>query len=109
LLDAAWGGVSSVSVRGGPLARELEQAGAGRCLTPSSPAIAEEISALLSDAAEREKRSAAARRFAASRAWNTVAAPLASWCRDARVDPGRLPLSNTPGSLWRRLARRRRP
>jgi glycosyltransferase involved in cell wall biosynthesis len=109
LLDAAWGGVCSVSVRGGPLARELEQAGAGRCLTPSSSAIAEEVSALLSDATEREKRSAGARRFAASRAWNAVAAPLASWCRDARVDPGRLPLSTASGSLWRRLARRRRP
>jgi len=106
LLDAAWGGVSSISVRGGPLARELEQAGAGRSLSPSSAAIAEEISSLLSDPAERERRAAAARRFAAARAWSAVAAPLAAWCRDARVDSGRLPLPAS-GSLWRRLARKR--
>jgi glycosyltransferase involved in cell wall biosynthesis len=106
LLDAAWGGVSSISVRGGPLARELEQAGAGRSLPPSSTAIAEEISSLLSDPAERERRAAAGRRFAAARAWTAVAAPLAAWCRDARVDPGRLPLPAS-GSLWRRLARKR--
>jgi glycosyltransferase involved in cell wall biosynthesis len=108
LLDAAWGGVSSVSIRGGPLARDLELAGAGRSLPPSSSALAEEISALLADPAERQKRSEAARRFAAARAWSGVTAPLAAWCREARVDPGRLPLPSTPRSFWRRLASRQR-
>ena len=35
---------------------------------------------------------AAARAFAAARSWQAVTAPLSEWCRDARVDPGRLPV-----------------
>jgi hypothetical protein len=108
LLDAAWGGVPSVSVAGGPLARELEQAGAGRCVAGTASAMAESVVQLLADREEREKMAAAARRFAASRAWNAVAAPLAAWCRDARVDPGRLPLPEKEARpIWRRLRRRK--
>jgi glycosyltransferase involved in cell wall biosynthesis len=109
LLDAAWGGVCCLAVLGGPLARELEQAGAGRSLPTSSSALADEVSALLADAPEREKRAAASRRFAAARSWSAVTAPLAAWCREARIDPGRLALPNAPRSFWRRLARRKRP
>ena len=107
LLDAAWGGVPSISVAGGPLARELEQAGAGRRVANTAPALAEALIQMLTDRDEREKASAAARRFAAARAWPAVAAPLAAWCREARVDPGRLPLpAREPRSLWRRLRRK---
>ncbi|HKF45476.1 MAG TPA: glycosyltransferase [Thermoanaerobaculia bacterium] len=108
LLDAAWGGVPSVSVAGGPLAKELEQAGAGRRVAGTASALAEAVIQMLSDREERGKASAAARRFAASRAWPAVAAPLAAWCREARVNPGRLPLpaGKESHSLWRRLRRK---
>jgi len=108
LLDAAWGGVPSVSVAGGPLAKELEQAGAGRRVAGTASALAEAVIQMLSDREERGKTSAAARRFAASRAWPAVAAPLAAWCREARVNPGRLPLpaGKESHSLWRRLRRK---
>jgi glycosyltransferase involved in cell wall biosynthesis len=108
LLDAAWGGVPSVSVAGGPLARDLEQAGAGRRVAGTASALAEAVSQMLSDEAEREKAADAARRFAAARSWPAVAAPLATWCRDARIDPGRLPLPRTESRpLWRRLRRKK--
>jgi glycosyltransferase involved in cell wall biosynthesis len=107
LLDAAWGGVPSVSVAGGPLARQLEDAGAGRRVARTAPALAEAVAQVLTDTVERQKAAAAARRFAAARAWPTVAAPLAAWCREARVDPGRLPLPRAEAQpLWRRLRKR---
>lgn len=105
LLDAAWGGVPSLSVGGGSLARDLEEAGAGKRVAPSSSALAEALSQLLADASERERVSAAARHFAAARSWTAVTAPLASWCRDARVDPGRLPLAQVSRRLFRRFVR----
>lgn len=109
LLDAAWGGVCSVSMNGGPLARELEAAGAGVRVTASASAVADAVSALLTDAGRLGACRAAARAFAAERTWGTVAAPLAAWCREATVDPGRLPFPSSPGrSLWRRIAARRR-
>jgi glycosyltransferase involved in cell wall biosynthesis len=110
LLDAAWGGVCSLSVGGGSLARELELAGAGRTASRSSSALAEAVAALLGDDAERERASAAARRFAATRAWASVTAPLAAWLREPRVDPGRLPFpaAASASSFWTRLARKRR-
>jgi glycosyltransferase involved in cell wall biosynthesis len=103
LLDAAWGGVPSLSVGGGALARELEEAGAGRRVAPTASALAEALSQTLSDAAEREKASAAARKFAAGRSWTSVAAPVAAWCRDARTDPGRLPLPQQTRRRFQRL------
>jgi glycosyltransferase involved in cell wall biosynthesis len=103
LLDAAWGGVPSLSVGGGSLARELEEAGAGRRVPSSASALAEAVSQLLSDAPERERLSAAARRFAAGRSWSAVTAPLAAWCRDARVDAGRLPFAQQSRRFFRRL------
>jgi glycosyltransferase involved in cell wall biosynthesis len=107
LLDAAWGGVCSLSVAGGPLARQLEEAGAGRRVAGTAPALADALTRMLADPAEREKMASAARRFAAARAWAIVAAPLAAWCREARVDPGRLPLlAGEPQPLWRRLRKK---
>ncbi len=106
LLDAAWGGVCSLAVGGGPLARELEEAGAGRRVVPTASALAEALAALLADPPEREKAGAASRRFAATRAWSSVAAPLAAWCRDSRVDSGRLPFPRSEAPpLWRRLGK----
>jgi hypothetical protein len=108
LLDAAWGGLTSLSVAGGPLARQLEEAGAGRQVAATAPAVADALTQMLgADAAEKEKMAAAARRFAAARAWSLVAAPLAAWCREARVDPGRLPLPPPESQpLWRRLRKK---
>jgi len=107
LLDAAWGGLPSLSVAGGPLARELEEAGAGRRVTGRASALAEALTQMLADPAVRETGAAAARRFAAARAWSLVAAPLAAWCRDARIDPGRLSLPHHESQpLWRRFRKK---
>ncbi|HKD11772.1 MAG TPA: hypothetical protein VKE50_06840 [Thermoanaerobaculia bacterium] len=110
LLDAAWGGLASLSVGGGALARELEAAGAARTASASSSAVAEAVSAFLADGGAREKAMEAARLFASTRTWPAVAAPLASWLREARVDPGRLafPLAAPLRTLWQRLAGKRR-
>ncbi len=89
LLDAAWGGVPSVSVGGGALARELEEAGAGRRTGRGPREISEAIAEMLR-AGDRARE--AARRFAAGRTWTRVCEPLARWCREAAVDAGRLPL-----------------
>jgi glycosyltransferase involved in cell wall biosynthesis len=106
LLDAAWGGVPSVSVAGGALARELEDAGAGWRVERSADALAHAILAGL----EPERRAAASRRareFAGERTWDRVAEPLVSWCVDARVDANRLHYPAPPEPrLWDRLARR---
>jgi glycosyltransferase involved in cell wall biosynthesis len=92
LLDAAWGGVASVSVGGGTLARELAAAGAAFECRRDPGDLALRVAALLSDAARRKSAGDAARAFAAARSWKAVTAPLAEWCRGARVDPGRLPV-----------------
>jgi len=100
LLDAAWGGVPSVSIAGGSLARELESAGAGRQCARDVSALVRAVGEILSAGnAARE----AARSFAAGRTWSATAAPLAAWCRDAAVDPGRLsaPASGGIGRLLR--------
>ena len=108
LLDAAWGGVPSLSVAGGSLARQLEEAGAGRRVARTASALAEAVSQMLSAPEERANAGAAARRFAAGHAWAAVASPLAAWCREARVDPGRKPLSLEPAQpLWRRVLRKK--
>ncbi|HEY3203956.1 MAG TPA: hypothetical protein VGL03_09880 [Thermoanaerobaculia bacterium] len=105
LLDAAWGGVPSVSVGGGTLARELTRAEAAFECGMESSALAGRVVALLSDPERRAKAGEAARRFAAARTWKAVAAPLSAWMREARVDPNRLPFpeSGRSGSLLRRL------
>lgn len=108
LLDAAWGGVPSVTVSGGSLAAELEAAGASRRVPRDAEALAAAVVGMLSDAGRRATASAAARSFAGSRPWKAVAAPLQAWCRAAAVDPGRLPLAPPrSGSLWNRVFTRR--
>ena len=107
LLDAAWGGVASLSVAGGTLARELAEAGAGRAVERSAEALAAAIVDALRDPPARAAASRAARRFAAERTWAAVARPLLFWCRGARIDPLRLPLAEpAEPSFWRRFARR---
>jgi hypothetical protein len=101
LLDAAWGGVPSVTVEGGALARELEQAGAAMSSPRSPESLARAIGAILAGA---PNHTAAARRFASGRTWDRVAAPLADWCRTAAVDPGRRPMADAePRSFLARL------
>ncbi len=110
MLDAAWGGLGSLSVGGGALARELEAAGAARTAPASASALADAVSAFLGDAAARDQAGRAARAFAAARTWPAVTAPLAAWLREARVDPGRLafPHAAPLRTLWQRLAGKRR-
>jgi glycosyltransferase involved in cell wall biosynthesis len=107
LLDAAWGGLTSISIAGGTLARELEEAGAGCRVERSSEALSAAIVGALRDADGRASAARAARRFAAERKWEAVARPLLTWCRRARIDPQRLPLPEpVEPSFWRRFGRR---
>lgn len=102
ILDAAWGGLPSVTVGGGAIARDLARAGGAVECGRDAAALAAALSALLSDAAERARAAASARAFAASRTWKAVAAPLVAWCRSPRVDPhrGAFPARR---SRWKRL------
>jgi len=109
LLDAAWGGLPSISVAGGPLARELEAAGAGWSVERSPGALARALVETLSDSGRLAEAGRAGRHFAGERSWNRVARPLVAWCRRARVDPNRLPFPSEREPLWRRLAGRIRP
>ncbi|HSD72644.1 MAG TPA: hypothetical protein VLE54_07630 [Thermoanaerobaculia bacterium] len=106
LLDAAWGGVPSVSVAGGALARELADAGAGWRVDRSAGALARAILSGLSPD-RREAAARAARAFAAARSWPEVARPLVAWCGRARADRNRLPFPDgSEPRLWQRLTRR---
>ena len=106
LLDAAWGGVPSVSIAGGPLSRELAEAGAGWRAERSVDALAGALVSALSPV-QREAASRAARDFAAARTWDVVAQRLVSWCANARIDPNRLPYPPAQEPrLWQRLAQR---
>lgn len=109
LLDAAWGGLPSISAAGGALARELETAGAGWSVERSRGALAAALVQTLSDSPRLAEAARAGRRFAAERTWDRVARPLVSWCRRARIDPNRLPFPPEREPLWRRLAGRIRP
>jgi glycosyltransferase involved in cell wall biosynthesis len=100
LLDAAWGGVPSVTVGGGPLARELADAGACRPIRRDAGELAKAVLASIGgNPSAREN----ARRFAATRTWPRVAAPLADWCARARRDPGRRELAKTRRGGWMRF------
>ncbi len=106
LLDAAWGGLPSISVAGGALARELEAAGAGWTVERSAETLARTLVEALGDSARLVNAARAARRFAGERSWDRVAGPLVAWCHRARVDPNRLPFPSAREPLWRRLAGR---
>ncbi len=101
LLDAAWGGVPSVTVGGGALARELQACGAALPCRRGAAALSAAIGGVLADAERRRTMSQAARAFAAGRSWANVAAPLSAWMQEARVDPGRRPLPKAPGGRSR--------
>lgn len=106
LLDAAWGGLPSVSIAGGALARDLADAGAGWRADRSAEALARAVLDAM-EPGRRASASAAARKFAAARSWERVARPLVKWCAGARVDENRLPYPAAPEPrLWQRLARR---
>jgi glycosyltransferase involved in cell wall biosynthesis len=107
LLDSAWAGVPSISVAGGTLARELEDAGAGRRVERSPEALAEAVIGALSDPARHAASAEAGRRFAKERTWERVAQPLLFWCRSAHVEEGRLPLpDSSEPRFWKRFRRR---
>jgi len=101
LLDAAWGGVPAVTVGGGALAQELEAAGAAR----RAPFRAEELAGAIREVlGSRTAFAEAARRFASERTWPRVVRPLASWCADASVDPGRGDLPEPEARpIWKRI------
>jgi len=107
LLDAAWGGVPSVTIHGGSLASELARAGAAFECGRDAGAVAGRVGALLSGAGADAlaRASQAARRFAGERTWRTVVAPLEAWCRFPRLDPGRQAAPHEPqkGSRLSRL------
>jgi glycosyltransferase involved in cell wall biosynthesis len=109
LLDAAWGGLPSITVGGGPLARELGAAGAGWSSERGPAALAALVVRILSDPERLAKAGRAGRRFAEQRTWDAVARPLVDWCDRARVDPNRLSFPPEREPLWRRLAGRIRP
>jgi hypothetical protein len=100
LLDAAWGGVPSVTVGGGAVARELEQSGAARRASFRPEELAAAIAEVIGS---RERFAAAARRFASERTWGRVARPLDDWCREPSIDPQRRPFPGESRPLWRRL------
>jgi glycosyltransferase involved in cell wall biosynthesis len=102
LLDAAWGGVPSVTVGGGILGRELEAAGASLRAAPDPEDLAKRIGDVL---AARDRLGAAARRFASERTWERVARPLETWCGEATIDPGRRAFPDEAASapIWKRL------
>jgi glycosyltransferase involved in cell wall biosynthesis len=107
LLDAAWGGVPSLSVAGGSLARELSSAGAGFECARDASTLAQAAASLLSDEERRRRASEESVRFAATRSWASVAEPLAAWVREARVDPCRLPMPIARrDGLWTRVAQK---
>jgi len=109
LIDAAWGGLPSISVAGGPLASELESAGAGWSVERSPEALARALVEGLTDPDRLAEAGRAGRRFAAERSWERVSAPLVAWCRRAEIDPNRLPFPPEREALWRRFTARVRP
>ena len=107
LLDAAWGGLPSVSMEGGALARELDREGAGLSVAGDAAALAAAVAGLLSDDGRRVRLAEGARRFAARQTWQRVAAPLSAWCRNARVDPHRLTFPDgEEAGRWKKLRKR---
>ncbi|MFN2384733.1 MAG: hypothetical protein ABR576_00310 [Thermoanaerobaculia bacterium] len=107
LLDAAWGGLPSVSIGGGTLARDLDREGGGLSVSRSASALTAAVAELLADGDRRRRLAEAARRFAARQSWAEVVAPLAAWCRTARVDLNRLPFPDAQeAGRWKKLRKR---
>ncbi|HVE65899.1 MAG TPA: glycosyltransferase, partial [Thermoanaerobaculia bacterium] len=79
LLDAAWGGLPTLSVAGGSLARELEAAGAGWSVERSPDTLARALLAVLTDRERLASAGLAGRLLAEGKSWEKVAGPLVAW------------------------------
>ena len=102
LLDAAWGGVPSVAVAGGTLARELASAGAAIECGRDAHGLAVSVSGLLLDGPRRKAMGRAARTFAAERVWGNVAAPLRACGAERPRGSGPAAASGGGRGGWRR-------
>jgi glycosyltransferase involved in cell wall biosynthesis len=90
LVDLMWLGLPLVVTDGGSMAAVVREEGAGIAVPPGDPAaLAAAVRALLADPDRRHLASGAARRWAASRSWPSVAAPLLEYARRPWRDPHR--------------------
>ncbi len=90
LVDLMWLGVPVVVTEGGTMARVVSTTGAGLAVPPGDPAaLAAAIKRLLVDPDRRHLASEAAQRWAASRSWTNVAAPLLRFAERPWRDPHR--------------------
>jgi glycosyltransferase involved in cell wall biosynthesis len=116
LVDLMWLGLPAVVTAGGSMARVIEDEGAGVVVPAgNAEALAVAICTLLDDTAARGQARAAARRWAADRSWQQVAAPLLRYAESPWRDPDRARFDAlAPGevtaeeSLLRRIQRRLR-
>ena len=116
LVDLMWLGLPAVVTAGGTMARVVEEEGAGVVVPAgNAEALAAAICSLLADETARSRARAAARRWAADRSWQQVAAPLLRFAESPWRDPDRARFDAlAPGevsaeeSLLRRIQRRLR-
>ena len=116
LVDLMWLGLPAVVTAGGTMARVIEEEGAGVVVPAgNAAALAAAICSLLADETARSRARAAARRWAADRSWQQVAAPLLRFAESPWRDPDRERFDAlAPGevsaeeSLLRRIQRRLR-
>lgn len=116
LVDLMWLGLPAVVTAGGTMARVVEEEGAGVVVPAgNAEALAAAICSLLADETARSRARAAARRWAADRSWQQVAAPLLRFAESPWRDPDRERFDAlAPGevsaeeSLLRRIQRRLR-
>jgi len=90
LVDLMWLGLPAVITAGGTMARVVAEEGAGAVVRPGDAgAVAAAVRELLADEERRRLASEAGRRWAASRTWNRVAAPLLEFAASPWRDPHR--------------------
>ncbi len=98
LVDLMWLGLPVVVTEGGTMARVVDTTGAGLAVPPGDPvALAAAITRLLADSDRRHLASEAGRRWAATRSWTTVAAPLLQFADQPWRDPFRERFAAKPG------------
>ncbi len=101
LVDLMWLGLPAVVTAGGTMARIIDEIGGG-VVVPAGEAdsVAAAAIELLSDDGRRQRASAAASEWAASRSWKTVAAPLLDFAAAPRRDPHRVRFEElAPGAV----------
>jgi glycosyltransferase involved in cell wall biosynthesis len=116
LVDLMWLGLPTVVTAGGTMARIISEEGAGAVVPPGEPVpLAEAICTFLEEPAAREAARSAARRWAATRSWQHLAAPLLRFAENPWRDRSRERFEGlAPGevvgeeSLLRRIQRRLR-